>query len=443
MNKRFFAFLLPGLLSFGCTAETDDLSNDQFEARAGELGSCTPDDCGGQASDGTCYCDASCSTYGDCCGNYEATCDGDDPLPPPTPTGTICFQDEGCEAGEYCDMSVCLSPCTNDEVICPAVCAGQCLDVPPALDSCEGSCGGQAPAGCWCDESCAQYGDCCEDKVEQCDPCTVAECGPAPGAPNVLCDDSVTVGGPTDCMRLDDGTCGYEFIECPSTACESNDDCDATEFCAYEASDECGVAGSGECAPRPEACIAIYDPVCGCDGETYGSACSAANQGMSVASDGECPVEPAFCGGIAGIQCPDGQTCIDNPDDGCDPANGGADCGGICVDEPDPNSCEGSCGGQAAGGCWCDDACAGYGDCCEDIDAVCSGTPCGDEVCGGDEVCVTNVTQLGPQSRCEPVSAGCEGNATCGCMGADVCTGVFDLCGDVDGGGISCACPVC
>jgi hypothetical protein len=44
------------------------------------------------------------------------------------------------------------------------------------------------------------------------------------------------------------------------------------------------------------------------------------------------PLEPAgpFCGGIAGIDCPGSGTCADNPNDGCDPQRGGADCGGIC-----------------------------------------------------------------------------------------------------------------
>jgi hypothetical protein len=36
------------------------------------------------------------------------------------------------------------------------------------------------------------------------------------------------------------------------------------------------------------------------------------------------------CGGIAGIQCPGGGRCVDDPSDSCDPNNGGADCGGIC-----------------------------------------------------------------------------------------------------------------
>ncbi len=47
----------------------------------------------------------------------------------------------------------------------------------------------------------------------------------------------------------------------------------------------------------------------------------------------ECPSAPAMCGGFANIQCPKGQTCVDNPNDSCDPNKGGADCSGICVTE--------------------------------------------------------------------------------------------------------------
>lgn len=38
-----------------------------------------------------------------------------------------------------------------------------------------------------------------------------------------------------------------------------------------------------------------------------------------------------MCGGIAGIACDAGMNCIDDPSDSCDPNQGGADCGGICV----------------------------------------------------------------------------------------------------------------
>ena len=36
------------------------------------------------------------------------------------------------------------------------------------------------------------------------------------------------------------------------------------------------------------------------------------------------------CGGIAGVQCPEGKKCVDDPSDTCDPTKGGADCPGIC-----------------------------------------------------------------------------------------------------------------
>lgn len=39
----------------------------------------------------------------------------------------------------------------------------------------------------------------------------------------------------------------------------------------------------------------------------------------------------APCGGIAGTRCPDvDDVCIDDPNDSCDPNNGGADCAGFC-----------------------------------------------------------------------------------------------------------------
>lgn len=37
------------------------------------------------------------------------------------------------------------------------------------------------------------------------------------------------------------------------------------------------------------------------------------------------------CGGFAGKACPGSGKCVDDPSDSCDPAKGGADCGGICT----------------------------------------------------------------------------------------------------------------
>ncbi|WP_257462548.1 hypothetical protein [Archangium lipolyticum] len=58
-----------------------------------------------------------------------------------------------------------------------------------------------------------------------------------------------------------------------------------------------------------------------------GTACSptAEAQQAAAASEGE------FCGGIAAIRCAEGLSCVDDPNDGCDPNQGGRDCGGICV----------------------------------------------------------------------------------------------------------------
>jgi hypothetical protein len=55
------------------------------------------------------------------------------------------------------------------------------------------------------------------------------------------------------------------------------------------------------------------------------------------------PGEGQFCGGIAGFPCPPGLECVDDPNDDCDPNQGGADCGGICVRQqppPKPPRCD-------------------------------------------------------------------------------------------------------
>lgn len=58
-----------------------------------------------------------------------------------------------------------------------------------------------------------------------------------------------------------------------------------------------------------------------------GFLCIEDGRGSAVCADPE-----TRCGGFANFACPEGYAgCIDDPRDSCDPANGGADCGGICV----------------------------------------------------------------------------------------------------------------
>ena len=150
---------------------------------------------------------------------------------------------------------------------------------------------------------------------------------------------------------LKQDSAGVEFCECrPSAACieiaaEPHRDpatgachafpsvCDIPEGWA-----PCGACTLEECGPAPGAPSALC-----ADGSTGGPACE---RELADGSCGwifrECP--KVFCGGFAGVACPSGFACVDDPSDSCDPAAGGADCGGMCVpaagESCGPNTCE-------------------------------------------------------------------------------------------------------
>jgi hypothetical protein len=66
--------------------------------------------------------------------------------------------------------------------------------------------------------------------------------------------------------------------------------CADGEFCDFPVGAFCGAADqTGICRVLPEVCQDIFDPVCGCNDQTFPNACEANAAGVSVASAGECP----------------------------------------------------------------------------------------------------------------------------------------------------------
>jgi hypothetical protein len=264
----------------------------------------------------------------------------------------ICTADglPGCSAGELCLIetgrcdSSAMGFCVREPLECPddrkPVCGcdgttyrNACVAAKAGVvveDAGACACGGEQQVGC-------SDGDVCRIERGMCEQLAEGVCveGPAscPTDVDLVCGcDGNTYDNACLALQMEvtvefTGACGSGNL-CGG----ANPACAAGEICRIEAG-LCSTLAEGTCVPEPWNCPDI-EPVCGCDGKTYLSACEAAVEGVTVAFEGAC----ALCGGDgeARLECRDGEVCLVEPGV-CDEL-----AEGFCIDRPKECSTDGA-----------------------------------------------------------------------------------------------------
>ena len=239
-----------------------------------------------------CGCDG--QTYANACHaamagvnvDYDGYC-----LPP-------CTNNSQCAVGSYCSKAEgdCdgQGACSPRPTLCPMVWDPVCgCDGQTYANACEAAAagvnadyGGQCLSPQCTSNSDCETGDYCSKSAGDCD--GQGTCSPRPEVCPDVWDPVCGCDGQTYANACEAAAAGvnveYRGV-CVTSQCTSNSDCETGDYCSKSAGN---CDGRGTCSPRPEQCSIIWDPVCGCDGATYGNACYAAMAGVNVEYDGEC-----------------------------------------------------------------------------------------------------------------------------------------------------------